>query len=161
MENYRHGVIPAVELVDAPALLEEENGVAAVLLPRVEGVIMTTIIPTIDAVAMAGKGGEADIIEDGHVPILRGMKTDDAVVEVGGDIAVAAMATMTIGVMIITMAATMVVAVDIMAAAVDRIEDHRHHPRTGPRHMLRNGMRNSPCCVNFCGRRSWRRSRSS
>lgn len=162
MENYHHVVIPAEEVVDAPAL-REVNDVAVV-----QGVItMTITIMMADAMATV-VGGEGIIIEDDHVPILReddhapilrDTKTDAAVEEMGGDTAVVAMAaTMTIGGMITTTATVAVV--DIMVA-VDHIEDRRQHLRIEPRRMLPNDMRSSPCYVNFCGRRSWRRSRPS
>jgi hypothetical protein len=128
------------------AMVDDVNVVAAIVMP-----IVVVIVEVVD-------------LEDDRGPTLLattriGIDVAAVVGEGEGDTAVVALERV-IGTSIIVMAILLLV-VDIMED--HRIEDHRHHRRTMPesRHMHPNGMQNSQCCVDFFGRRSWRKNRLS
>ena len=130
------------------AMVDDVNVVAAMGMAMVVLVIVEVV----------------DLIEDDRGPTLLattriGIDVAAVVGEGEGDTAVVALERV-IGTSIIVMAILLLV-VDIMED--HRIEDHRHHRRTMPesRHMHPNGMQNSQCCVDFFGRRSWRKNRLS
>lgn len=137
-----------VTITTTGAMVDDVNVVAAM--------VMAMVVVIVEVV---------DLIEDDRGPTLLattriGIDVVAAVVGEGeGDTAVVALERV-IGTSIIVMAILLLV-VDIMED--HRIEDHRHHRRTMPesRHMHPNGMQNSQCCVDFFGRRSWRKNRLS
>lgn len=136
-----------VTITTTGAMVDDVNVVAAM--------VMAMVVVIVEVV---------DLIEDDRGPTLLattriGIDVAAVVGEGEGDTAVVALERV-IGTSIIVMAILLLV-VDIMED--HRIEDHRHHRRTMPesRHMHPNGMQNSQCCVDFFGRRSWRKNRLS
>ena len=138
------------------AMVDDVNVVAAMGMAMVVLVIVEVV----------------DLIEDDRGPTLLattriGIDVAAVVVAVGeeGDTAVVALERV-IGTSIIVMPILVLLVVVVVAAGDimedHRIEDHRHHrTMTESRHMHPNGMQNSQCCVDFFGRRSWRKNRLS
>lgn len=133
------------------AMVDDVNVVAAIVMP-----IVVVIVEVVD-------------LEDDRGPTLLattriGIDVAAVVGEGEGDTAVVALERV-IGTSIIVMAILLLVVVVVAGDIMEdhRIEDHRHHRRTMPesRHMHPNGMQNSQCCVDFFGRRSWRKNRLS
>lgn len=154
MENYRHDATMVARV--PPAVKGEENDVPA-LRPRVvEG--ENTMI---GVAGLAGVGDDlAPILDMTIVVVAVAAAAEEAAEVMGGeDIAVVAMATMTI---ITTVAVGIMVVVEA-AVADHRTGDHRHRVAVKAvgrtRHTLPNDTRNSQCYANFCGRRRWRRIR--